>query len=574
MSELDQYLLLLRYHTRMFVTRSARMLRESKLAMLAMALFLAGYAFMSYWLFTKGLFLVERVPGIGGFLGDRIIYLIFFFFLLMLIFSVGITNYISLIKGRDIGWLLTLPVTHRVIFLWKSTEAILFASWGLVFISGPLLVAFATSRYAPESFYWRAALCVLPFVTIAAVTGSVLFLGILRWVSRPVGMTLAAIVLAWIGWSAIGAYEDAAVARERTMGVVAINELLKHTEMSVHPFLPSSWLSRSLIQWTRELQHDAVFHAVLLWTWALMGVVAMSAAGRSWFYSGWNRNLQRAGMAVSRRRERRRGKAYGWKRYPNRVLGLGRPLRAVIRKDIKTFLREPSQWVQFAIVFGLLLLYVLNLRNLGYDYENRFWAALISAINFTVCSLAVSTLTTRFVFPQFSLEGTRIWILGMAPMPLHFVVLQKWIQGFVTIGFVTTALQILSGLVLKLPAQDIALYASSIAILSIGLCGIAVGLGAVFPNLEETNAAKIVSGFGGTLCLICSFFYILAFVTLLCLAKADIFRGGPRALPVEPLGVGTEVAVLGAIALTVVFAGVPLLIAMRRVHRMELLTPS
>jgi ABC-2 type transport system permease protein len=49
--------------------------------------------------------------------------------------------------------------------------------------------------------------------------------------------------------------------------------------------------------------------------------------------------------------------------------------------------------------------------------------------------------------------------------------------------------------------------------------GLAVGLGALFPNFKEDNPSKIVSGFGGTFCLVLSFLYIVAAVTLLALGS-------------------------------------------------------
>jgi ABC-2 type transport system permease protein len=47
------------------------------------------------------------------------------------------------------------------------------------------------------------------------------------------------------------------------------------------------------------------------------------------------------------------------------------------------------------------------------------------------------------------------------------------------------------------------------------LNGLAVGLGVLYPNFKDANPGKIVSGFGGTLCLVVSFIYILGSVLLL-----------------------------------------------------------
>ena len=41
----------------------------------------------------------------------------------------------------------------------------------------------------------------------------------------------------------------------------------------------------------------------------------------------------------------------------------------------------------------------------------------------------------------------------------------------------------------------------------------------IYPNFKEDNPSKIVSGFGGTLCLVLSFLYIVASVVLLAIGS-------------------------------------------------------
>ena len=63
-----------------------------------------------------------------------------------------------------------------------------------------------------------------------------------------------------------------------------------------------------------------------------------------------------------------------------------------------------------------------------------------------------------------------------------------------------------------------------ISVMTFALNGLAVGLGVLYPNFKDANPGKIVSGFGGTLCLVLSFVYILASVVLLGLGTT-----GPHA---------------------------------------------
>ena len=57
------------------------------------------------------------------------------------------------------------------------------------------------------------------------------------------------------------------------------------------------------------------------------------------------------------------------------------------------------------------------------------------------------------------------------------------------------------------------------------LNALAVGLGAVYPNFREDNPSKIVSGFGGTLCLVLSFLYIIGMLSLMAATSRWAFGG-------------------------------------------------
>src|ERR1700690_3137540 len=82
-------------------------------------------------------------------------------------------------------------------------------------------------------------------------------------------------------------------------------------------------------------------------------------------------------------------------------------------KDFPLFRRDPVQWSQFIISFGLLALYVVNIRRLSYIPN---YSAMIGFLNLAVVGLILSTFTTRFIFPMISLEGRRLWILGLLPI--------------------------------------------------------------------------------------------------------------------------------------------------------------
>jgi ABC-2 type transport system permease protein len=136
-------------------------------------------------------------------------------------------------------------------------------------------------------------------------------------------------------------------------------------------------------------------------------------------------------------------------------------------------------------------------------------------------------------------------------------------MSFMVAAIITVGLMIASAMMLSLPLVRVVYFAGTIAVMSAALSGLAVGLGALFPNFKEENPSKIVSGFGGTLCLVLSFTYNTAMVTLL--AVPDVFKVTKRPFPF-PWWFTPTIAALLSIAMIVV----PMFLATRRVKSLEM----
>ena len=351
------------------------------------------------------------------------------------------------------------------------------------------------------------------------------------------------------------------------------NQLLSHTRFSLNPFLPSAWMAQAVFSWSGGLAREGGFFFCLLLSNALMGVLLGFEVASRFFYDSWthafgHRSERSQHRSDARRQARlRRGFLETILAFRPVAAFVSRPVGALVLKDTRVFWRDPAQWTQVMIFFGLLTIYVLNLRNVAYDLQSKFWNTMISYLNLTACALTLSTLTTRFVFPQFSLEGRRLWILGLAPLGLGRVLMQKFWSACLAATVVTVGLMIASSMILKLEASKIVYFAAAIALMSGALCGLAVGLGALFPNFKEENPSKIVSGFGGTLCLVASFLYIVVFIALLAFPASLPFtwptmaEGWRRAL--------TVVSVALAVAVSMTASFLPLALGRRRLRAME-----
>jgi ABC-2 type transport system permease protein len=541
--------------------------------------FLVSYVIAAYWLFSEGLRYVGSLPAAGSLLSDRLIFVLFFCFLLMLVFSVAVTAYISLYRSRDTRWLLTLPVSHRALFLWKCFESAAFSSWGLAFILAPLLVAFARMRGVGPDFFLKTGAVLVLFLVLASAFGALLLITAVRWLTRrQIALTVSLITLLFAASAIRAGFEERRIVQETGLGsALTFQRVLHHTNTAVNRAVPSAWLASSIVDWSRPFRQGSLLYPTLLLSNALFATLLLGWAGDRWFYRSWNLSLQHSAISSLRRERGRPSDLERIRRlYPrSSILArlIGRPLAAISRKDFLTFFREPAQWVQFSVVFGLLALYATGLREMNGDLGQPRDLYLVAFLNLSVCALALSTLTTRFVFPQFSLEGRRLWILAMSPLRLPSIVIQKFVTSTLCSGLIVVGILGIGGYDLRLGFADSAFFAAAIGLLAIGLNGLAVGLGVLFPNLRESNAAKIVSGFGGTLCLVGSFIYILAFILLLAWLRWDVFKTNS----VDPewyCEPSRQIGALLLLALTGMVTFLPLIFSRRKLKRLEILINS
>ncbi len=199
---------------------------------------------------------------------------------------------------------------------------------------------------------------------------------------------------------------------------------------------------------------------------------------------------------------------------------LPRETQLLIIKDIRLFRRDPVQWSQFIIFFGLLMLYFANIdrfRQHRADLSIMTWVNIVSFLNLAVVGLILSTFTTRFIYPLISLEGRRFWILGRLPIERDTILWGKFLFAACGSWVPCAVLVLASDVLLDVSLVVIVIHQFISVLLCIGLSGMAVGLGAIMPDFREQSPSKIAAGFGGTLNLVLSAIYILLVVLMTAL---------------------------------------------------------
>lgn len=468
-------------------------------------LFLGGFHFIETFRLTEDLY--EYLFGI-----------FFFTLFVMLMVSNGIIIYAGIFHSRESNWLMTQPVREDLLFLHKFIESVSFASWGVLLLGSPVLVAYGLSVSAPALYFISIIPLLISFVGLPACLGATAAMIIAVTIPRrpkTILVTVASILVIFAGrfiWSIVQTPGT-------TLTADWMNGLLDQLSFSRNPMLPSRWMSASVVGFATRSSGEAIFY---------LGLIT-SNAGMAFLVSTWTaKSLLRPAYyrAQGSSSARKRKQSVLLDNWLHRIFFfLARPVRVLIIKDARCFLRDPAQWSQFFIFFGLLAAYFWNIRKLSVNLESLVWRNLISFLNLSVTALLLATFTSRFIFPMMSLEGRNAWMLNLLPVRRSQILWGKFAFSVSLAIISSETLLILSDVQLGVFPELIAVHILLMIIICTGLSAISVGLGAKLPNYRESDPSKIAAGFGGTLNLVISLLFLLITIGLIALPCHLYFLG-------------------------------------------------
>src|SRR5258708_25238977 len=173
---------------------------------------------------------------------------------------------------------------------------------------------------------------------------------------------------------------------------------------------------------------------------------------------------------------------------------------AIMIKDIKTFLRDTTQWSQLFLLLALIVVYLYNFKVLPLERSPMpagTLRTLVSFANLALAGFVLSAVAVRFAFPAISLEGKAFWILQSSPISLRALLWSKFWLIFVPLLVLGELLVFLSNLLLHVPDWMMVLSLITVCLMTFGITAIGVGLGALYPNFNYDNAAEIPTSFVG-----------------------------------------------------------------------------
>ncbi len=430
-------------------------------------------------------------------------YIFHFFFIAvmaMLWLSSTLLSYSGLFGKDEAPYLLVAPIAAWHFVAIKFVEAFVLSSWSLLLLGLPLLLAMNKVYTLQAGFFPIFLAGFLALALIPAAWGLLTAYIVARWVPRKAATLLLiglAIVLVIV--SILAAQRWMA---HRGDHANWLKDFYGRLRIARATFLPSTWMSRLTLDAGRGDYRQALFYLATLlanatfFIWLSIRLVAADfSAALMRASEGSAKRVRLAGhltAALARL-------VFFW---------LPGQLRAMILKDLRCFLRDANQWSQMGILAVLLSLYLVNLPRLNVRVLGEYAPVVVPFLNLAAISLILATFTGRFIFPQISLEAGQMWLVATMPVPRSRIVISKFVSALtVTLVAAGAVVGVSVGVLQMQPIWAVAQVLLATAI-CLGLCGLAVGMGAWLPSFEETSSARIASGLGGMLNLVVSMVWV------------------------------------------------------------------
>lgn len=523
--------------------------------------------FLVYWgIFTvtrRGVRFLDTFPllqlgneDIADAILQRSLESLFVVLILGVVFSVLTTAVHTLYSSEDLPFLLSLPVHPNQVFTLKVLETYVSAAMLPALFTLPVLLALGLERQAALAYYPLAVAALLALYALPVALGSVLALILMR--IAPMGRvkevaTGASVLLA------AGFIFALRILRPEQLADMTLEELASFLTIFAQfevGWLPTSWTSQAV--WG-ALSGQVTAGAYLLAGLSIIVLFAVAQLASFAYREGWIRSLE----SGQPRLDPRPRPAALWERALYR-LGPG---GAVISKDIRLLMRDPTQWSQLLVLLALAGVYLVSVGSFEVEgLNNQRFRDAIGTMNLLFMGFLLAGVGIRMTYPTISLEGEGFWLLKTGPLRSRGIVMSKFWHTLPTMLLLGTGIGFAAAHFIDL--SPTLAWASPLA----GFCaalattGLGVGLGAAFPKFQATSPSEIPMAAGGFLYMTLALAYAVLMTVVLAWPAWQALRDPTQMVWLTQEGFLVIALLFG---LTLLFTLLPLMLGSYRLARYE-----
>ena len=492
-----------------------------------------------FWLilFATMYALVSRfwaVDGFGPFLARKLLEMRLASLFTMLCFSNVVTALSTYYLSEDLELVLSLPVDRSTFPYARFLDTLGQSSWMMGLFGLPVFLAYGIAIGASAAYY-VALLLAIPALLVLACNIGVIVATILVNVFSARRTRELMVLMGFVALAALFVL----IRTLRPERLVRAEEFENLAEWLDAVRVPAPVLFPP--RWATEVLANTLLYAPFPWTEALLlgfGAVASMGVARWVVLRGFD-----GGWVMAQ--EAREARFHTSRVFDTLALVVPRRWRPIVSKELRVFVRDPSQWSQVFLLGGVCAIYLVSVATLPLDmFTGELLTGLKQALaflNLGMGGFVMAAIAARFQFTAVSREGRSWWVLRGAPVEPTTVLFAKAAVGLIPMFVVGEVVVVGSGLVLDAPRWLLALQAFVTVGLATGISGLAIAMGAWWPDFRADSAAHAASGPAAMFFMVSALMLVFVVMLLVGLGvAAGLWSGG-----VTPVAVALVAAALG-----------------------------
>lgn len=457
---------------------------------------------------------------IGLFLLHEFISTALFIFFLSINAGNIIVSFSTLYKSDEVYFLLTKPVNPAKIFTIKFLDNFFYSSSTMMMFLLSLLAGYAVYfGLSPVIILYIFVFQFVPFMITAGSLGVIILLLLIKLASkigaRPVFYILATAYLTAI-FSFFKVVSPAQLVADVMRYYPNVDQYFGDMLPAVLNYLPNSWLSESLY-WisSNNIPNSSQFFIYQISAAAVLFLFALFL-GHKWYHKTWL-------LVLDMRNRKKKISKFQKEIITFEKDGIFKPaFDSIFKKDLFTFLREPTQVIHLSVLVFLILVFVFSLKGIYLrGIYNSYLKTLIYLVVQLFNLLLITTLSLRFVFPLISLEGKTFWKIKSAPVNKIKYMFSRLLPWFVIIlitseflGYFTTK---------KFSYQLLIFSVVTTFFISSAIIMMNFGMGALYANFKEKNPIRLASSQGASLTFLLCIVFMLFVVVVQLAPVSNLF---------------------------------------------------
>lgn len=466
-------------------------------------------------------YLLEEVK-IGTFLLHRFIFIVLFIFFMAVNIGNIVVSYSTMFRAKEVGFLLTKPVSFTKLFAVKFLDNFFYSSSTLLLIMTAVIFGYTEYFGLPWYFVPVSILfIVLPFMFIAGSLGSIILLVILR-LSAKFGVKQVIGTIAVIYGTAIILFyyfSSPVILVNRVFEYFPnLNAYFGFLENPFIKFLPNYWISEALY-WisSGKVSASGWFIYLLIVTSAVIFIFSLYLAKR-WYYKTWLVSLDLAeDLSVKNNGKKR---FFGFENKSN----LTPHDEALLKREFILFFREPSQWTHLVVMLFLITIFISSIGSIDamiLNAYNVYLKTLVYLVVYLFNIFLIASLSLRFVFPLVSLEGESIWKVRSAPLNHKKIIGTRLLIYFSIIFLIGQVLNFVTNYQFSIHLTLISQF--NTGLVTVLLVALNFGMGAVFVNYKERNPIRIASSQGASITFLFTIVFLVFLILILFAPLSNYF---------------------------------------------------